>query len=54
MTVKTHKTATMAPAKLTLPEGHKTRLDNYVHILRPICDPFDRVDSLLALPPEGK
>ena len=49
-TVRDHKTARSGPAQLTLSQEFKARLDAYVSVLRPLCDPFDEVNKLLAVP----
>ena len=50
VTVHDHKTARSGPARLTLSQELKGRVDEYVNVLRPLCDPFDNVNKLLTVP----
>ena len=39
--VANHKTAKHGPARITLSDDMKTKVDIYVTMIRCVCDPFD-------------
>ena len=50
ITVYHHKTQRHGPAKLTIGQEFKKKIDNYVRFLMPLCDPFEKTEALLSLP----
>lgn len=50
MTVYSHKTQRHGPARVAVGDKFKPRIDNYVRYIRPLCDPFERTETLLSLP----
>ena len=53
ISVQQHKTSRQGPARLTISDAQRDRLDLYVSLFRALCDPFDDQEQLLLLP-EGK